>query len=162
MIPRSNDPKYLNNLRHSCAHLLAAAVIDLWPNAKRTIGPSIENGFYYDFDFSPEGSKQAIKISEEDLPKIEKKMHEIVQSWNEFIGKEVSIDEAKKLYKDNPYKLELVEEFASEGQKLTTYKSGDYVDLCRGGHIDSPAGELKHFKLLSVAGAYWRGGGKKK
>jgi len=152
----AKDSKYLDNLRHSCAHLLAAAVIDLWPNAKRTIGPSIADGFYYDFDFG------RIRISEEDLPKIEKKMHDIVHEWNEFTGKEVSKSEAKKLYKDNPYKLELVEEFASEGQKLTTYKSGDYVDLCRGGHIDSPAGELKHFKLLSVAGAYWRGSEKNK
>src|SRR3989304_6326958 len=134
----------LDFLRHSCAHLLAASVIELWPNAKRTIGPAIEEGFYYDFDFGTD------KISEDDLPKIEERMHKILSSWEKFEGREVSKEEAKKLYKDNPYKLELVEEFASEGQKLTTYKSGDYVDLCRGGHIDSPAGELKHFKLLSL------------
>ncbi|MEK7112261.1 MAG: threonine--tRNA ligase [Patescibacteria group bacterium] len=152
-MPGINE-KNIDNLRHSCAHLLAAAVIDLWPKAKRTIGPAIENGFYYDFDFGTD------KISEEDLPKIEKEMADILTTWKGFDGREVSISEAKELYKDNPYKLELIEEFSKEGQKLTVYKSGEYEDLCRGGHIDNPIGELKHFKLLSIAGAYWRGDSK--
>ena len=142
----------IDNLRHSCAHLLAAAVMELYPQALRTIGPAIDKGFYYDFD--------DLKISEADLPAIEAKMHELSKTWDRFEGREVSPEEAKKIYKDNPYKLDLIEEFA--GQKLTIYKSGDYEDLCRGGHIDHPDKQLKHFKLLSIAGAYWRGDEKNK
>lgn len=145
-----------DNLRHSCAHLLAAAVIDLWPKTKRTIGPAIEDGFYYDFDFGD------VKISEEDFPKIEAKMHELVKSWKGFEKEEVTEKEAKEAYKDNEYKLELIDEFSKDGQKLTFYKSGNYSDLCRGGHIEKPAEELKFFKLLSIAGAYWRGSEKNK
>ena len=146
----------LDNLRHSCAHLLAAAVMELWPNTKHTIGPAIENGFYYDFDFGPD------KISEDDLAKIEAKMHEVAKDWSEFAGREVSKAEAKKLYHDNSYKLELIDEFSGEGQTLTVYKSGNYEDLCRGGHVNNPKEQLKHFKLLSLAGAYWRGDEKNK
>ena len=146
----------MDNLRHSCAHLLAAAVMELWPETKRTIGPAIENGFYYDFDFG------AVKISEENFPKIEAKMHELVKSWNEFEKSEVTQKVAKEAYKGNEYKLELIEEFSKEEQKLTFYKSGNYSDLCRGGHIEKPSEELKHFKLLSIAGAYWRGSEKNK
>lgn len=141
----------LDNLRHSCAHLLAAAVIDLYPNTKRTIGPSIENGFYYDFDFGN------TKISNEDLVKIEKKMKEIIKTWKGFEKQKVTVKEAKEFYKDNEYKLELIEEFSAEGKELTFFNSGNYSDLCRGGHIEHPNSEIKHFKLLSVAGAYWRG-----
>ncbi len=144
----------LEHLRHSCAHLLAAAVMELWPKAKRTIGPAIESGFYYDFD--------NLKVSEDDFPNIEKKMHELVKDWKTFARKEVSKSEALKLFADNEYKKELIEEFSSEGEKLTLYQSGSYVDLCRGGHCAHPDGELKHFKLLSIAGAYWRGDEKKK
>jgi threonyl-tRNA synthetase len=149
------DKQKLDNLRHSCAHLLAAAVIDLWPKALRTIGPAIEDGFYYDFDFGKD------KISEADLPKIEEKMHKILEGWDKFEGREVNKQEAEKLYKGNPYKLELIDEFVKEDQKLSIYKSGDYEDLCRGGHTDKPKEDLKHFKLLSIAGAYWRGDPKK-
>lgn len=149
-MPEKNE-KNLDNLRHSCAHLLAAAVMELWPKTKRTIGPAIENGFYYDFDFDSD------KVSEEDFPKIERKMADMLKTWKGFEGREVSVAEAKKLYKDNPYKLELIDEFSKEGQKLTVYKSGNYEDLCRGGHTDNPTQDLKHFKLLSVAGAYWKG-----
>lgn len=144
---------YLNNLRHSCAHLLAAAVMELYPKAKRTIGPAIENGFYYDFD--------DLKVSEEDFPKIEQKMHELVKNWKNFERSEVTRQEALEMFKDNVYKKELIEEFSSEDQKLTLYRSGAYVDLCRGGHIDDPQ-KLQFFKLLSVAGAYWRGSEKNK
>lgn len=144
----------LDDLRHSCAHLLAAAVMELWPDAKRTIGPAIENGFYFDFD--------DLKISENDLSKIETKMHEILLTWKEFIGREVSAKEAKKLYPGNIYKHQLIDEFSGDAQKLTVYKSGNYEDLCRGGHIDNPREQLKHFKLLSLAGAYWRGNEKNK
>src|SRR3989304_6462217 len=109
------DKQKLEHLRHSCAHLLAAAVIDLWPKAERPIGPAIEDGFYYDFDFGTE------KISDEDLPKIEKRMSQILQTWQGFEGREVSKDEAKKIYQDNPYKLELIEEFSEDGQNPPGY-----------------------------------------
>lgn len=148
--------EYLESLRHSCAHLLAAAILELYPTAKRTIGPSIENGFYYDFDFGD------IKISEEDFPKIEAKMKVLVKSWKGFERKDVTPDEAKEYYKDNEYKIELIEEFSGEGKDLTFYNSGNYSDLCRGGHVGHPESEIKHFKLLSVAGAYWRGSEKNK
>jgi len=148
---KKNSSDYLEHLRHSCAHLLAAAVTELWPKAKRTIGPAIENGFYYDFDF------EGIKVTEEDFQKIEEKMHELVKEWEDFERQEVSVSEAKKVYNGNEYKIELIDEFSSEGLKLTFYQSGDYSDLCRGGHVENPKEALKHFKLLSVAGAYWRG-----
>ena len=139
----------LDNLRHSTSHLLAAAVARLWPKAKPTLGPPIEDGFYYDF--------ADLKISEEDLTKIETKMRELVKNWDSFEKIEVTPDQAKKEFKDNPYKLELIDEFAKEGQKITLYESGKFLDLCRGGHVAKPKDEIKHFKLLSVAGAYWRG-----
>lgn len=145
-----DNQEYLNNLRHSCAHLLAAAVMKLWPGTKRAIGPSIEDGFYFDFEFPQ-------PISEKDFPKIEKTMREIVKKWDGFERHELSKEEAKKEYPDNSYKHELIDEFSSKGEKLSFYKSGDYWDLCRGGHIENPKKELQYFKLLSVAGAYWRG-----
>jgi len=146
----------LNNLRHSAAHLLAAAVMELWPKTKRTIGPAIENGFYFDFDFGD------TKITEADFPKIEQKMHELVKSWDKFERQEMSADEAKKEYSGNEYKHELIDKFAKEGRKISFYKSGNYWDLCEGGHVENPKEQLKHFKLLSIAGAYWRGDEKNK
>lgn len=139
----------LDNLRHSTSHLLAAAVTSLWPKAKPTLGPPIEEGFYYDF--------ADLKISEEDLPKIETKMRELVKNWDSFEKIEVSPSEAKKTFANNPFKIELVEEFEKEGEKITLYESGKFLDLCRGGHVENPSKEIKYFKLLSVAGAYWRG-----
>lgn len=141
----------LDELRHSAAHLLAAAVMELYPDAKRTIGPAIENGFYYDFEFTE-------PISDQDLKKIEKRMKKLINTWGEgFVRREVTPDEARKEYEGNPYKLELIDQFSGEGQNLTFYKSGNYEDLCRGGHCEHPKDELKHFKLMSLAGAYWRG-----
>lgn len=152
-----NDSKgHLDNLRHSCAHLLAAAVMELWPEAKRTIGPSIEDGFYYDFDFGND------KISEDDFPRIEEKMRELVREWKEFRRKEVSKEEALSHNEGNEYKKELIEEFSADGKPLTIYTSGNFTDLCRGGHCPHPNNDLKHFRLLSVAGAYWRGSEKNK
>lgn len=148
--------EYLDNLRHSTAHLLAAAVLELWPHTKKTIGPSIENGFYFDFDFGD------TKVSEDDFSKIESKMKELIGSWKGFERVELSKSDALEEYKHNEYKKELIEEFASEGQTLTLYKSGEYSDLCRGGHVEHPNSEIKHFKLLSIAGAYWRGSEKNK
>ena len=147
--------EYLNNLRHSCAHLLAAAVVKLYPSAKPTIGPVIENGFYYDFEFSK-------PISEEDLPKIEAEMAKLVQKWGSIEGKEISLYEAKEKFAKNPYKLELIEELAQKDEPIMIYRSGDFEDLCRGGHIEKPFQEIKAFKLLSIAGAYWRGDEKNK
>lgn len=150
------DKDYLQNLRHSCAHLLAKAVRVLHPQARNAIGPAIENGFYQDFDMGD------AKLSEEDFPKIEAKMREILKEWGSFSEKEVTADEAKQLMKGNIYKLELIADFAKAGKKITVNDPGDFIDLCKGNHCKSPKQELKHFKLLSVAGAYWRGDEKKK
>ena len=146
----------MDNLRHSCAHLLAKSVKDLWPGTHNGIGPSIENGFYQDFDFGE------TKISESDLPKIEEKMRQILPMWKSFTYNEVTLAEAKKLFKENPYKIEMAEEFAKGGKKLMTNNPGNFLDLCKMGHVEHPDKELTHFKLLSVAGAYWRGSEKNK
>lgn len=149
---QEQNQEHFEHLNHSAAHLLAAAVIELWPGTQRTIGPSIEDGFYFDFEF-PKG----VTVSEADFPKIEAKMQEIVKTWKGFERHELSPEEAKAEYKDNPYKQELIEKFSKEAEPITFYKSGEYWDLCRGGHVDNPAEELKFVKLLSVAGAYWLG-----
>ena len=146
-----NNKENLSNLRHSEAHLLAAAVLEIWPGTYNAIGPSIENGFYQDFDFGD------VKISEENFPRIEQKMREIVKRWHDFEVKEVTVEQAKKDFAHNPYKLELIEEFGKEGKSITENDPGNFLDLCKGGHIENPRESLKHFKLLSVAGAYWRG-----
>ena len=140
----------LNNLRHSAAHLLAAAVMELWPDTKRVIGPSIEDGFYFDFEFSQ-------PISDKDFAKIEQKMHELAKTWEKFERHELSAEDAKKEYPGNQYKLELIDELAKANETITFYKSGSYWDLCLGGHVENPKEALKHFKLLKMAGAYWRG-----
>ncbi len=142
----------LNHMRHSLAHLLAAAVMEMWPDTKRTIGPAIDNGFYFDFEFSQ-------PITQEDLPKIEKKMRQILPTWTTFERHELTPAEAKKEFEGNEFKCELIDEFASEGQTLTFYKSGNYWDLCRGGHAENMKEEVdpKAFKLTKIAGAYWRG-----
>ena len=171
----SIDSSNIEALRHSFAHLLAAAVTKLWPDALPTIGPAIEHGFYYDFDFGD------TKISESDLKNIEKKMNSLVQTWKSFDGKEVTADEARKIFAHNPYKLELINEIDANNKKfpvtgeetsplqeskhpqpITLYTSGEFMDLCRGGHIDEPSKALRHFKLMSIAGAYWRGDEKNK
>lgn len=150
-----NNQDHLSNLRHSTAHLLAASVLRMWPDTKITIGPAIENGFYYDFDFPT-------PISETDLPKIEKKMMDTLKEWTEFTKREVTVEEARELYKENTYKLELIEEIVAKGEKITLYKAGRFEDLCRGGHSENPLKDIGAFKLLSVAGAYWRGTEKNK
>ncbi len=146
------DKEGLDALRHSVAHLLAAAVIKLWPNAKNAIGPSIENGFYQDFDMY--GSK----ISEDDFLKIEETMRELLNTWDNVQIHEVSIKQAKKDFSWNPYKIELAEEFTKQGKTITETLQGSFLDLCKGGHIPSMK-MLKpdSFKLTHLAGAYWRG-----
>lgn len=145
-----SDQQKLDELRHSSAHLLAAAVLELHPDAKPTIGPSIEDGFYYDFAFSS-------PFSDAELDGVEAKMRELVKTWQGFEKIEVSPEEARERFAGNEYKLELIDEIVAKGESITLYKSGEFVDLCRGGHVDGPAETIKHFKLLSVAGAYWRG-----
>lgn len=145
----------LDPLRHSAAHLLAAAILRMYPDTKLTIGPAIENGFYYDFDFKN-------PITEADLPKIEKMMTKTLLEWDKFTHREVTVEEAKEIYKDNPYKLELIDEIVKKKEKITLYKAGHFEDLCRGGHSEKPNKEIGAFKLLSLAGAYWRGDEKNK
>lgn len=151
-----NEKKNLQEMRHSLAHLLAAAVLELYPNALPAIGPAIENGFYYDFEFvSP--------IGKDDLPKVEKKMREILKGWKGFSHHEVLENEAKKIFKNNKYKLELIEEIAAKKEKITLYKSGDFEDLCRGGHVEDIKDlNPEAFVLSHTAGAYWRGSEKNK
>lgn len=139
--------------RHTLAHLLAAAVLELYPDARRTIGPAIDNGFYFDFEFPSR------KPSEADFARLEETMRDILPTWSDFTRHELSASEAKAEYKDNPYKHELIDEFTKEGQKVSFYKSGAYWDLCRGGHVENPARDIlpDSFSLERIAGAYWRG-----
>ena len=138
--------------RHSLAHLLAAATLKLYPDTKVTLGPHIENGFYYDMDFvSP--------INDADLKKIQKTMKKMANSWTNFEPKTVSLNEAREFFAGNEYKLELIEEIATRGEEITLYTSGDFTDLCKGGHVENFKEEvaMDAFKLDRVAGAYWRG-----
>ncbi|MES2213464.1 MAG: threonine--tRNA ligase [Patescibacteria group bacterium] len=141
----------LQKIRHSLAHLLAAAVLEIYPDTLPTIGPATDTGFYYDFEFkSP--------ISDNDFGKIEQKMRQIAKTWKGFEKTDVSYDEVKKQFAGNPYKLELIEEINNKGEAITTYTSGIFTDLCRGGHVDDMHDvDMNAFKLERVAGAYWRG-----
>jgi threonyl-tRNA synthetase len=147
----NQDQEHIVGVRHSLAHLLAATVIEMYPGAKNSIGPAIENGFYQDFE-TPQ------PISEEDFPKIEARMREKLKGWGAFERREVDVEEARKEFAWNPYKLELIDDFAKESKQLTFYTSGEFVDLCRGGHADD-AKEInpQAFKLTKISGAYWRG-----
>jgi threonyl-tRNA synthetase len=137
----------LEAMRHSASHVMAEAVLSIFPNAKFGIGPAIEDGFYYDFDLPR-------SLTPDDLPVIEKKMGEIIKADLPFTRRELTKDEAKKLFASQPYKLELIEEIPDD--KVGIYEQGNFVDLCRGPHVKS-TGEIKAFKLTSIAGAYWRG-----
>ncbi|WP_195863593.1 threonine--tRNA ligase [Aerococcus urinae] len=147
---KETEQEALDILRHSSAHLLAQALRRLYPNIKFGVGPAIENGFYYDTD-----NGQGQQVSEEDLPRVEAEMEKIVKEDYPVEGKEVSREEAKEIFKNDPYKLEIIADLP-EDATLTTYSQGEFTDLCRGGHVPS-TGYIKHFKLLSLAGAYWRG-----
>ena len=127
---------------------MAQAVKELWPDTKLGIGPSIEDGFYYDFD-------KKTPFAPDDLAKIEARMKKIIKGNAPFVKEELTKKEAEKLFKDNPYKLELIKEIPDK--KVSIYKTGkDFIDLCAGPHLNSTK-EIKAFKLLSIAGAYWRG-----
>ena len=139
----------LNKLNHSCAHLLAQAVKHLYPNAKFWVGPVIEEGFYYDIDLGDN------VITEEDIPKIEKEMKKIAKDGKRIVRHEISKEEALDMFKDDSYKLDLINRM-DEDNVISCYSQGDFTDLCRGGHVESTK-ELKHFKLLKISGAYWKG-----
>ena len=150
-IIKKGDPETIDIIRHDCAHILAEAVLEIFPETQVTIGPVIENGFYYDF-------YRKTPFTTEDLAIIEKRMHEIVNR-NESINREVlSRDDALKFYKDKnePFKVELISDIPND-QQLTFYKQGLFTDLCRGPHLRSTQDTGHAFKLMSVAGAYWRG-----
>ena len=142
------DPQALDVLRHSSAHVLATAVRQLYPRAKIGFGPPIEDGFYYDFEVER-------PFGPEDLEAIEKKMAEVVKADYPFVREEVSRAEAKQRFKDDPLKLERIDDLGPD-EIISVYTDGPFVDLCRGPHVPS-TGRIKHFKLLHVAGAYWRG-----
>tara|TARA_B100000745_G_scaffold50559_2_gene30239 strand:- start:16130 stop:17881 length:1752 start_codon:yes stop_codon:yes gene_type:complete len=141
----------ISKKRHSLAHVLAMAVLEKDPNAKLAIGPAIDTGFYYDFELSS-------PLSADDLPALETRMKELLKEGLSFEGREVSPDEAQELFKQSPYKLDLIEEFTNEGKTLTAYSSGDFTDLCAGGHVDTTKDiDPDSFSLDKLAGAYWRG-----
>ncbi len=156
------EDSYLYKIRHSAAHVMAQAVMEMFPEAKITIGPPVENGFYYDFDLPR-------SLTPEDLEAIEKRMRQIVQGKHEFKKRVVTAEEAKKIFADQPYKLELIEGLEKGGTdeygnplkekpEISVYEHDTFVDLCRGPHVENTK-EIKPdaFKLMSVAGAYWRG-----
>ena len=149
MINIKEDEK-LNILNHSCAHLLAQAVKHLYPNAKFWVGPVISDGFYYDIDLGDD------VIKEEDLPKIEKEMKKISKDGKRIVRHEISKVEALEMFKDDPYKLDLIGNMDENETVISCYTQGDFTDLCRGPHVESVK-LLKHFKLLKVSGAYWKG-----
>jgi len=161
-----STPAGLETLRHSTSHVLAQAVLELWPDATFAIGPAIENGFYYDFDLG-----DGRTFAEDDLERIEAKMREIIAADQPFVRSEVSAAEGLELFKDHAYKSEIIRgvtggdaELATEaagGDTVSFYRNSDtFVDLCLGPHVPS-TGRLGHFKLMTVAGAYWRGDEKK-
>jgi len=164
---KTDDEIY--RLRHSTAHVLANAVIDFFPDAKIAIGPPIADGFYYDFDLGKDDNGHPRTFTPEDLEKIEQRMRDIIAENNKFEYREVSLDEARQLFKDQPYKLELIEGIAAGGINeygeetndkpvISTFREGRFEDLCRGPHVER-TGQIspEAIKLLQVSGAYWRG-----
>ncbi len=144
------DKEAFEVLNHSCAHLLANACKELYPDSQFGVGPDIEEGFYYDIKFTT-------PIQPSDLAKIEKKMNQLAKANIKITHEEISKEEAHKLFQNDKYKSELID--AVEGDKVTLYRQGDYLEICRGPHVMSTAA-IQHFKLLSIAGAYWRGDSK--
>src|SRR5574344_2708023 len=144
----------LSIMNHSCAHLMAQAVKHLYPDAKFWVGPVIEDGFYYDIDLGNH------TLTDEDLPKIEHEMKKIQKDGKNIIRHEISKSEALEMFKDDPYKIDLIERFP-ENEIISCYSQGDFTDLCRGPHVKSVK-ELKYFKLLKVSGSYFKGDSKNK
>jgi len=143
---KHSEEQYLDNVRHSCAHLLAQAVLELFPGTLLTIGPTTKHGFFYDF-------LPPFNLKEDDLSRIEQRMRDLVKKEYDIVGGQVSKVEARKLFADNRFKLELIDQIQSD--TVGVYRQGDFFDLCRGGHVANIK-ELKHFKLTSISGAYWR------
>ena len=141
----------IDNIRHSLAHLLAMAVLKKFPKAKLGIGPTIENGFYYDF-------KLPKPIGPEDLKEFEAEIKRLILEKLDFKGEKVSADKARKTFKDQPFKRDLIKEFSSGKKQLTFYHTGNFTDLCKGGHVKNTS-EINPdgFALTKIAGAYWRG-----
>lgn len=145
------SPSKLESVRHSLAHLLAAAVTELYPGAKPAIGPATDDGFYYDFDLPN-------SLTEKSLAALEQKMRDILESWQGFDREEVSETEARDFFRENPYKLDLINEITARGEAISLYTSGRFTDLCRGGHVESVREIIAStWKLDRTAGAYWRG-----
>jgi len=156
----------IDQIRHSLSHIMAMAVKKLYSGVSLGIGPTIENGFYYDFDLNTDQhpstslrASRSLQITENDLERIEKGMREIIAQNIDFVKKEINIAAAKKLFKNEPYKLELIEDLKEAGEKkVSTYESGDFIDLCKGPHIKNTKEiDPQGFKLVKIAGAYWRG-----
>jgi threonyl-tRNA synthetase len=148
---QENQNESLEKIRHSLAHVMAYSVKQLYPGSHNAIGPAIESGFYQDFEIKG-------NLGEDDLARIEQKMHEVLSSWGGFERREVSLEQALEIFADNPYKQELAREFSEGGKTLTVYTSGDFDDLCKGGHVDSIKDiNPEAFTLTKTAGAYWRG-----
>jgi len=143
----NNDINNVETMRHSASHIMAEAVQSIFPDAKFGIGPAIDNGFYYDFTLPR-------TLTPDDLPVIESKMKEIISSDLPFSKEDVGKEEARKLFSDQPYKLELLDEI--EDDKVSIYRQGAFIDLCRGPHVNT-TGEVKAVKLINIAGAYWKG-----
>ena len=148
------EDEYLSKINHSCAHVLAQAVKHLYPNAKFWVGPVIEEGFYYDMDLGD------VTLTEEDLDKIAKEMKKIIKDGKRIIRHEISKEEALEMFKDDSYKIDLIENMP-EGEIISCYSQGDFTDLCRGPHADTVK-ECKYFKLLKFSGAYYKGDAKNK
>ena len=144
------EDEKLYNLNHSCAHMMAQAIKHIWPEAKFWVGPVIETGFYYDVDL---GDKV---ITDEDLPIIEKEMKKLAKDGKRIVRHEISKEEALEMFKDDPYKIDLIERMDEDNTVISCYSQGDFTDLCRGGHVDTLK-ECKNFKLLKFSGAYWKG-----
>ena len=148
----------LYKLRHTAAHVLAQAVLELYPQAKLGIGPPIADGFYYDFDLGVDENGRSQTFHPDDLPKLEKRMRQIIAEKHPLVYEEVLPDEVRRRLVDQPYKLELIDELAEKGEKISLYQHDSFIDLCRGPHVvhtgKIPADGLK---LMSIAGAYWRG-----
>ena len=149
------ENKELETLNHSCAHLLAQAVQHLYPQAKFWVGPAIEEGFYYDIDLGDE------VIKEEDLERIEREMKKCAKSAKNIIRRELTKEEALEMFKDDPYKIDLISRMDENENVITCYSQGDFTDLCRGPHVENTK-LIKYFKLIKFSGAYWKGDAKNK
>lgn len=153
-LPLNTMSTNLEHKRHTLAHVLAATVLEQYPHAKVTLGPAIDTGFYYDFDFSAGDAP-----GEEDLKGLQKSMKKLVNKWTEWTVEEVTAEQAREVFAGNEFKLELIDEIEAKGEAITLYTCGGFTDLCRGGHAENPSQDIDMagMKLDKIAGAYWRG-----